>query len=824
MARDIYYQPVNNPLRHERLPKRRPKMALPVRSGRPVRLAVHKRLTFYYLAVLLAALAMVWLQPPLGSFVVLAACVFYFGHHAVEKRDYRGFALAWPFPLAVILATVGAVSPALLHMAASTALGWLSWMFGRNWTAYCTASPYPRAEAEAVRRHAAKHIVVFSLLIPAAGILTALAAQPVLFVLPIGAAVATQLVLTIHGGNGRRVFSVAHQAIASWLTYDPSESRSPGILSSPAGPWRFRVALTAACLLLTSVALREPLSPSVPVAQSLKALPNAAARSVEISPIVVGLLLPIMATLILPVSLTLSILSAVARPIPRRLRGRAWTDLIDDIQRSTDPIERRSIYRGRNAADGSPVLIPSKIFTEHAHFLGDSGGGKTSLGLMPTLEQLLARGDCSVIAVDLKADSLELLATLQAAAAVAQRRYGVKIPVKRFTNQTGLGTYSFNPLMQPYWRNFDLYMRTDILCGALGLTYGTDYGRGYYSSANAAVLYHTLKNYPEASTFRELADAIGCIVANAKKHELHTEIRKAGVHVQEVIKRLAASDAMNVDRPTDDLPFAINPADVFTKPQALYLRLSSSLAPGSSPEIARLFIYLLLCAANRVERRHPVYLFIDEFQRMVASNVEYTLQMARSMGVGIILANQSLQDLKTSTSDPIPAVEANCRYREWFSVSSSDDRKHLVESSGETIQLFSSFTKTTGDRTSTSVSRQERTVPRLTTNDILLATDHPMKSVVKITRGDGYAQYGGMPFIVEHEFHITAEEYENRKAFRWPEPDEGMLVADSRDPDDANGPPSGPYPGSPPPQSPRPPVTTEVVGDDVRDDASPDTR
>ncbi len=31
---------------------------------------------------------------------------------------------------------------------------------------------------------------------------------------------------------------------------------------------------------------------------------------------------------------------------------------------------------------------------------------------------------------------------------------------------------------------------------------------------------------------------------------------------------------------------------------------------------------------------------------MVAANLEYVLQLARSMGVGVILANQSMEDLE----------------------------------------------------------------------------------------------------------------------------------------------------------------------------------
>jgi hypothetical protein len=72
--------------------------------------------------------------------------------------------------------------------------------------------------------------------------------------------------------------------------------------------------------------------------------------------------------------------------------------------RESSPTARRCWCRARS-------------FTEHAHGLGDSGSGKTSLFLCPLIEQLVMSGECSVIVIDLKADSLELLATQIAAAA-----------------------------------------------------------------------------------------------------------------------------------------------------------------------------------------------------------------------------------------------------------------------------------------------------------------------------------------------------------------------------------------------------------------------
>jgi len=62
--------------------------------------------------------------------------------------------------------------------------------------------------------------------------------------------------------------------------------------------------------------------------------------------------------------------------------------------------------------------------------------------------------------------------------------------------------------------------------------------------------------------------------------------------------------------------------------------------------------------------QHCSFVVIDKFQRMVANNLEHMLQVARSMNVGVILANQSMEDLKTRGTDLIPALEANCRFRQ----------------------------------------------------------------------------------------------------------------------------------------------------------------
>ena len=232
-------------------------------------------------------------------------------------------------------------------------------------------------------------------------------------------------------------------------------------------------------------------------------------------------------------------------------------------------------------------------------------------------------------------------------------------------------------------------MRTDIQCGALGLTYGADYGEGYYSSANAAVLYHTDEDVSRCRHLQENWPTVWVMSSpTPNARELHPEIRKAGVHVQTVLDRLGSFEALNVytGRRISARRRATTPST--SRRSSPSRRCTTSIC---LPRLRRVHhLRSPVWSPTRYWRQqlrsnadHQVYLVIDEFQRMVARNIEYMLQLARSMGVSVILANQTMQDLRTSTADLIPPIEANCRYRQWFAVSSAEDRRRLVESSGQ---------------------------------------------------------------------------------------------------------------------------------------------
>ncbi|MCC7334674.1 MAG: DUF87 domain-containing protein [Pirellulaceae bacterium] len=454
-----------------------------------------------------------------------------------------------------------------------------------------------------------------------------------------------------------------------------------------------------------------------------------------------------------------------------------WEQLVSEMSTQGNDTEKESLLLGANASDNSPVMVPIKVFTEHAHILGDSGSGKTALGISILLNQIIRQPDCSVVVLDMKGDDTALFAGSQIDAAVAGKRF------RWFTNELNRSTYAFNPFNQEYFSALSLYQKTDIITAALGLQYGTDYGRGFYSDANAEYLYRTLTEYPEIKSFAELARLLPRVDGISK------EVKKNASHLISVTQRLAATEALNIEAGSKNHPpqvtsDALEFSDVFRTPQVVYMHLPSSLGTTSSAEIARIALYSLLGSARCTpeKSRKQVFVFVDEFQRIIANNLELIMQTARSMRIGLILANQSMLDLKRAGVDLTPAVRTNTRFKQVFACSNAQDLQEIVESSGELLEHQRSFQLNAGGvgfmaGAIARLTHAETVSPRLRINDLLLATDAPEQSIVQVRRGAGYAQFGGMPFIMRSTYHISQQEYEARKSSPWPDQVPGAIIS-----------------------------------------------
>lgn len=490
--RDVYYQSAGNPVQLDRLPATRPDLEMPS-PLLPFRRLLARISHQYFAATIVTFAVLIFYRAPgwtfLEPFDLLAgvAAISIGVAVTVISGDHRSLLHPLFFGGIGLLCLNQRMPWWGQVLLAALSVGVLTFSFGWHWSVVSTASPLPRLIAYERRRWCFQYLLVAAVIaaVIIAAVLTWKSVMPrlVIFTLILTA------VLTPQNGSGLfgRLCMLGRSWL-SWLTYEAQPL--PGLLQSPIGSVRHRLSLTLWVVMLTAVIFvrwsGSPVPKLIELGHPHRVSVNTSAedRFSRLRYETVLWFATVFCIVALPIVTPVAIASSFAMPALLTAAAkreaaptRAIETILTDIRRSSDPIERDSIYYGRVVADGSPVFVPRDAHGEHVHGLGDSGSGKTAMFLCPLIDQLVKFGDCSVVVLDLKADSLELLATLDSAADSVRRERDIPLPLKYFSNQSGKSTFAFNPMTQPFWSRLDLLTRTDILCGATGLIHGTDYGQ-----------------------------------------------------------------------------------------------------------------------------------------------------------------------------------------------------------------------------------------------------------------------------------------------------------------------------------------------------------
>ena len=154
------------------------------------------------------------------------------------------------------------------------------------------------------------------------------------------------------------------------------------------------------------------------------------------------------------------------------------------------------------------------------------------------------------------------------------------------------------------------------------------------------------------------------------------------------------------------------------------------------------------------------------------------------MGIGVILSNQSLTDLEAVDANLISAVRTNTRYRQIYGVGTREDIRDIRDTAGESLVGMRSWQilpQIFGGPAVQSMNVRETPVPRMMLNDILLATDAFGRCISCLRRGADYAQFGGMPFVMDTVHHIPRRKYTDLRVQDWPPANEGCPVSGLED-------------------------------------------
>ena len=220
-----------------------------------------------------------------------------------------------------------------------------------------------------------------------------------------------------------------------------------------------------------------------------------------------------------------------------------WSTLIREIQTSSNPIVKNSLYLGRVHADGSPILYPAERMMRGGWIQGSPGSGKT-LFLMQLQEQLIELG-YSVVTIDLKASSSELLWSAHAAAQRVHQQQNRHVPIYPFTSVCGEASYLLDIYSQNFWTARSPEEKASIILGFFGLNGAQVYGQSWYRDAAWTVKQHLTSKYQNLKSFHEAAQRLGEELQFAKEPwELSRQVKQDGEHPRLILNRLGMLDAL----------------------------------------------------------------------------------------------------------------------------------------------------------------------------------------------------------------------------------------------------------------------------------------
>jgi len=550
----------------------------------------------------------------------------------------------------------------------------------------------------------------------------------------------------------RKVFVPAVVLWFSWGRWENARGLpTPGLFQSPRGPAAIRIGATALVCGLVSGLFADGLTlhapASVLIAFILPAL------------VIGGTILGLGARLLWRFYEAIETDGAPEASLDSET---GWGENVARLAASSNPVERQHLWLGTHAEAGYPVLLNRAVLTEHAHLIGDSGSGKTARGLTPLVVQLIRQGGAGIAVIDLKGD-MALFEAVREEAALHGRKF------KYFTNVLGLSTHVFNPYRQADDPNMSHSAFVETIMESLRLNHGEGYGKRFFTAQGRSWLLRTIMKEPDLQSFEELFAQTDPDLFGTEEDRSHV------LEVISVLQQLSAVEALNwvPNGPASEAieREAINMASVVRDKEIVYFWLPAAGETSTVREIAFLALYSLFNAARAHQLEHgaaQTFLVIDEFQRMASSGFELILQQARSFGLGAILANQTISDLRgKDRPELLNVVQANTRFRQIFSATDPRAIEQLVRDSGEILALDPE-------------SGRARVAPRMSVNDVKRYSSDAALSIAHVTRDSGFSCFGGHWFGVKTDFHVSEETYRRRLTASWPANQAGTIVARRR--------------------------------------------
>ena len=332
-----------------------------------------------------------------------------------------------------------------------------------------------------------------------------------------------------------------------------------------------------------------------------------------------------------------------------------------DINKKFNQYAKTDKYFLAVSDDKQDIAVEESILNRHLHVLGPTGGGKTSLVILPLAKQAIEkqRGCCFI---DFKGDEVFKKYVQAKAKQAGKKFYYFSID----PNEPSIG---YNPLSSG-----DIHSKVDRIMTALELIYQGP--AGFYSNVQAMAFVGLLE---EMVKQRKEINFLSVKGALTNQHFL----RRMKVDAQEVkgllsaISWIAGIDVIN--RNELDLGKVIKNGDV------AFFALKSQVNTRLAEAIGRMLIIDLKSqAVFRKETDPPFFIFIDEFQNLACSHFVDVISKVRSANFCLVLSNQSRGNLSNVSPAFENAIFTNTATKVIFMQEDPHDARFWSDKTGQT--------------------------------------------------------------------------------------------------------------------------------------------
>jgi len=332
-----------------------------------------------------------------------------------------------------------------------------------------------------------------------------------------------------------------------------------------------------------------------------------------------------------------------------------------DINKKLKQYAKTDKYFLAVSDDKQDIVVEESILNRHLHILGPTGGGKTSLAILPLSRQAIEKGrGCCFI--DFKGDEVFKKYVQSQAKEKGKKFYYFSID----PNELSIG---YNPLSSG-----DIHSKVDRIMTALELIYQGP--AGFYSNVQTMVF---------TALLREMSQDKKKINFLSVKDELdrHDILERVDATVQEikglvaVISWVAGIDVINRDEL--DLGKVIKDGDV------VFFALKSQVNTRLAEAIGRMLIIDLKAqAVSRKETDPPFFIFIDEFQNLACNHFVDVISKVRSANFCLVLSNQSRGNLSNVSKAFENAIFTNTATKVIFMQEDPLDARFWSDKTGQT--------------------------------------------------------------------------------------------------------------------------------------------